>query len=86
MLKVTTSRKEISPALCRWTRLWYIRTGLLPVGKPSTKGFSGVGLKALMRSASPLVGADWAYKGAGVCTNNIICNVLGCSMRVVSDD
>jgi hypothetical protein len=52
ILKVITLRKEISPALCRWTRLWYIKTGLLPVGKPSTNGFSAVGLKTLMRSAS----------------------------------
>jgi hypothetical protein len=57
MLKVTTLRKDISPALYRWTKCWYIKTGLLPVGKPRTKGFSGVGLKVLMRSyVSPLVG------------------------------
>jgi hypothetical protein len=50
ILKVTTLRKEMSPALNRWTSLWYIKTGLLPVGRPSTNGFSGVGLKAWMRS------------------------------------
>lgn len=55
ILKVTTFWKDILPALCCWTRCRYIKTGLLPVGNPRTKGFSGVGLKALMRSyASPL--------------------------------
>ena len=65
ILKVTTSRKDMSPALCRWTRLLYMKTGLLPVGKPSTKGLSGVGLKVWMRSAPPLVEGVWAYKGQG---------------------
>jgi hypothetical protein len=49
MLNVTTFLKEISPALKRWTKILYMISGLLPVGRPRTKGLSGVGAKSLMR-------------------------------------
>lgn len=50
MLKVTTFWKEISPALCFSIRSLYIAKGLLPVGRPRTKGREEVGAKELMRS------------------------------------
>ena len=52
MLNVTTFRNDTSPFLNFCTKNLYTISGLLPVGKPSTKGFSGVGSKALMRSAA----------------------------------
>ena len=50
ILKVTTFSKEISPALYFSTRILYILTGEEPVGRPRTKGCSGVGAKALILS------------------------------------
>lgn len=50
MLKVTTFLKEISLALNLWTNNLYIISGLLPVGRPKTKGLSWVGLKDRIRS------------------------------------
>ena len=38
-----------APALYFSTRILYTPRGLEPVGKPSTKGFSAVGWKVLMR-------------------------------------
>lgn len=49
MLKVTTLLKEISPALNACTRYLYTISGLLPVGRPSTKGRSSVGANVFMR-------------------------------------
>ena len=50
MLNVMTFLKDSFPALWNCTRYAYIFSGDEPVGKPSTKGRSGVGAKAVMRS------------------------------------
>jgi len=42
MLKVITFLNEMFPALCSSMRSLYTSLGLLPVGRPSTKGFSHV--------------------------------------------
>lgn len=51
ILKVTTFLNEISPALYFSTRILYMPIGEEPVGRPRTKGWSGVGPKALIRSS-----------------------------------
>jgi hypothetical protein len=50
MLKVITFLNEMLPALCSSMRVLYTSFGLLPVGRPSTKGFSDVRECVLMRS------------------------------------
>jgi len=50
MLKVITFLKEMLPALCSSMRVLYTSLGLLPVGRPSTKGFSDVKAWVLIRS------------------------------------
>lgn len=50
MLKVITFSKEMRPALYSDTNISYTTVGLLPVGRPRTKGFSGVGSNVRMRS------------------------------------
>ena len=49
MLNVTTLAKLSSPSFTIFTRHLYVPSGELPVGKPSTKGRSGVGLNVFMR-------------------------------------
>ena len=50
MLNVMTFSNDISPALYFSTRTLYIPTGLDPVGRPRTNGWSLVGLKLLILS------------------------------------
>ena len=57
-----------------------------PVGRPRTKGFSGVGAKVLMRSGRcehVILSLDIKQ---GALTNDVVCNVLGGRSLVVSDD
>jgi hypothetical protein len=56
MLKVITFLNEMLPALCSSMRVLYTNLGLLPVGRPSTKGFSDVEACVLMRSTD----VSWA--------------------------
>jgi hypothetical protein len=50
MLKVITFLNEMLPAVCSSMRVLYTSLGLLPVGRPSTKGFSDVRAWVLIRS------------------------------------
>ena len=47
-----TVANDTFPALFNSISFLYIPSGELPVGQPRTKGFSGVGLAALMRDAT----------------------------------
>ena len=64
MLKVTTFSNEISPALYFCTRISYILIGDEPVGRPRTKGCSGVGAKALILSIYETL--SWGRHKGGV--------------------
>ena len=48
----TTFLNDTLPSLLSLMRLRYSPNGELPVGQPSTKGFSGVGLAALICAAT----------------------------------
>lgn len=50
MLNVTTFWKEMFPAFCSSMRVLYTNFGLLPVGRPRTKGFWDVRAWDLIRS------------------------------------
>jgi hypothetical protein len=76
MLNVTTFLNEIAPARCFSTSVLYIRIGLLPVGRPRTKGLSCVGANLLIRSWSSDqadLERDWHL------TYDVLGNVLGSS-------
>lgn len=59
MLNVTTFLNEILPALCFSISNLYTASGLLPVGRPRTKGRVSVGPKALMRSVVCISALDF---------------------------
>lgn len=58
-------------------------SGLLPVGRPNTKGFSGVGLKRLIR---PDLSVFACKNSCGRHTDDILSNVFGDTLRVFPDD
>lgn len=62
-------------------------SGLLPVGRPSTNGFSGVGLKVWMRPALDISRASQTdRRSVESHTDDVLGNVLGHALRVFTDD
>jgi hypothetical protein len=61
-------------------------SGLLPVGRPSTNGFSGVGLKLWMRPALYISRPSQDRRFIESRTDDVLGNVLGHALRVFTDD
>jgi hypothetical protein len=75
MLKVMTFLNEMLPALCSSMRVLYTSLGLLPVGRPSTKGFSVVRAWVLIRSTD--VSSTSVFRDNTELTDDVTGNILG---------